>query len=175
MAAVNSVEIIKKVQDFMDRLDENVLNRKVFNNVKVKHLAAMVLAGTALHGFGRVDGGETAGEIYKGGIEAIVSMVGAASLGKERYIGGNEASERSGLNMLTVVATRFMVSQVENGENLYDDKGTYKGTVVNRYDREGNVVERVPVYQVKEGVKNKVQKMSGQVKTAFMKSKKQNG
>lgn len=175
MKAANSSETIKKVQNFMDRLDENVLNRKVLKNVKVKHLAAAFLAYKTLEGIGRVDSAETTGQIYAGGLEAISSMIGGASLGKERYIGGNEDSERSGLNMLTVAAARFMVSQVENGEKLYDDKGTYKGTVVNRYDREGNVVESVPVYQVKEGIKNKAQQLNNQIKAAFVKSKRQNG
>ena len=175
MKAANSSETIKKVQDFMDRLDENVLNRKVLKNVKVKHVAAAFLAYNALQGIGQVENAETTGQIYAGGVEAIGSMIGGAAMGREKYVGGNENSERSGLNMLTVAATRFMVSQVENGEKLYDEKGTYKGTVVNRYDREGNVVESVPVYQVKEGIKNKTQRLSQQVKNAFMQAKKQNG
>ena len=175
MKATNKNETIAKVQEFMDRLDKNVLNKEVLGKVKVKHLAAAFLAYKALQGIGKVDSAETTAQIFEGGVEAITSMIGGAAMGSEKYVGGREDSNRSGLNALTVAATRFMVSQVENGEKLYDEKGVYKGTVVNRYDREGNVVDNVPVYQVKEGIKNKTQRLSQQVKNAFMQAKKQNG
>ena len=53
--------------------------------------------------------------------------------------------------------------------------GRYTGTVVNRYDRDGKIVDSVPVYQVKEAAKSQMRKVAKNVQNMFMNAKKQNG
>ena len=67
------------------------------------------------------------------------------------------------------------MAQAENGEKLYDKDGRYTGTVVNRYDRDGKIVDSVPVYQVKEAAKSQMRKVAKNVQNMFMNAKKQNG
>lgn len=61
------------------------------------------------------------------------------------------------------------------GEKLYDKDGRYTGTVVNRYDRDGKIIDSVPVYQVKEAAKSQMRKVAKNVQNMFMNAKKQNG
>ena len=72
-------------------------------------------------------------------------------------------------------ATHFMVAQAEYGEKLYDKDGRYTGTVVIRYDRDGKIIDSVPVYQVKEAAKSQMRKVAKNVQNMFMNAKKQNG
>lgn len=171
MRAGESRTVIKRMQEFMDNLDRYVLNQKVLENVKVKHLAAAFRAYKALQGMGKVENAETAGQIYAGGLQAIASMGGTG----EKHFDGQENSDRTALNTMIVSATHFMVAQAENGEKLYDKDGRYTGTVVNRYDRDGKIVDSVPVYQVKEAAKSQMRKVAKNVQNMFMNAKKQNG
>ena len=171
MRAGESRTVIKRMQEFMDNLDRYVLNQKVLENVKVKHLAAAFRAYKALQGMGKVENAETAGQIYAGGLQAIASMGGAG----DKHFDGQENSDRTALNTMIVSATHFMVAQAENGEKLYDKDGRYTGTVVNRYDRDGKIVDSVPVYQVKEAAKSQMRKVAKNVQNMFMNAKKQNG
>lgn len=175
MRAGESRTVIKRMQEFMDNLDRHVLNQKVLGNVKVKHLAAAFLAYKALQGMGKVENAETAGQIYAGGLQAIASMGGAFGMIGEKHFDGPENSDRTALNTMIVSATHFMVAQAENGEKLYDKDGRYTGTVVNRYDRDGKIVDSVPVYQVKEAAKSQMRKVAKNVQNMFMNAKKQNG
>ena len=160
MRAGESRTVIKRMQEFMDNLDRHVLNQKVLGNVKVKHLAAAFLAYKALQGMGKVENAETAGQIYAGGLQAIASMGGAFGMIGEKHFDGPENSDRTALNTMIVSATHFMVAQAENGEKLYDKDGRYTGTVVNRYDRDGKIIDSVPVYQVKEAAKSQMRKVA---------------
>ena len=145
MRAGESRTVIKRMQEFMDNLDRHVLNQKVLGNVKVKHLAAAFLAYKALQGMGKVENAETAGQIYAGGLQAIASMGGAFGMIGEKHFDGPENSDR------------------------------YTGTVVNRYDRDGKIIDSVPVYQVKEAAKSQMRKVAKNVQNMFMNAKKQNG
>ena len=168
MRAGESRTVIKRMQEFMDNLDRHVLNQKVLGNVKVKHLAAAFLAYKALQGMGKVENAETAGQIYAGGLQAIASMGGAFGMIGEKHFDGPENSDRTALNTMIVSATHFMVAQAENGEKLYDKDGRYTGTVVNRYDRDGKIIDSVPVYQVKEAAKSQMRKVAKNVQNMFM-------
>jgi len=175
MRAGESRSVIKRTQEFMDNLDRNILNQKVLKGVKVKHIAAAFLAFKALQGMGKVENAETTRQIYVGGMQAIAAMGGAFGMMGEKHFDGNPNSDRTALNSAAVAAARFMVSQVENGEKLYNKDGKYVGTVVNRYDNEGKIVDSVPVYQVKEAAKEKARKVVKNVQNLFMSAKKQNG
>ena len=91
MRAGESRTVIKRMQEFMDNLDRYVLNQKVLENVKVKHLAAAFRAYKALQGMGKVENAETAGQIYAGGLQANASMGGAG----EKHLEGQENSART--------------------------------------------------------------------------------
>ena len=64
---------------------------------------------------------------------------------------------------------------MREGIVLYDKDGRYTGTVVNRYDRDGKIIDSVPVYQVKEAAKSQMRKVAKNVQNMFMNAKKQNG
>lgn len=102
-------------------------------------------------------------------------MGGAFGMIGEKHFDGPENSDRTALNTMIVSATHFMVAQAENGEKLYDKDGRYTGTVVNRYDRDGKIIDSVPVYQVKEAAKSQMRKVAKNVQNMFMNAKKQNG
>ncbi len=175
MKSGESKNTIKRMQEFLDRLDKHVLNQKVLGNVKVKHLAAAFLAYKTLQGMGTIENAETTGRVLAGGLQAVTAMGGAYGMIGERHVGGPENSERTALNAMVMSATHFMIAQREAGEKLYDKDGHYTGTVVNRYDNDGKVVASVPVYQVKEELKSKARKMTKNIQNMFMQAKKQNG
>lgn len=175
MRAAESRNVIKNMQQFMDNLDQHVLNRKIMGKVKVKHVVAAFCAFKMLQGFGKVENAETTAQIYAGGLQAIVSMGGAFGMVGEKNTGGRADSERTTLNALVGSAAHFMVSQAENGEKLYNKDGKYMGTVVNRYDENGKITASVPVYQIKEGIREKAGQISHDVRNLFMNRKRQNG
>lgn len=174
MRAGESRTVIKRMQEFMDNLDRHVLNQKVLGNVKVKHLAAAFLAYKALQGMGKVEMRNRRADLCRR-LQAIASMGGAFGMIGEKHFDGPENSDRTALNTMIVSATHFMVAQAENGEKLYDKDGRYTGTVVNRYDRDGKIIDSVPVYQVKEAAKSQMRKVAKNVQNMFMNAKKQNG
>ena len=175
MRAGESRQVIKKMQSFMDKLDKNVLDKKILNHIKVKHVAAAFFAYKTLSGMGRIESAETGMQSFIGGIEAVSSMGLGASLLKEKHYYSGGDSDRSALNRLVMTATHFMVSQVENGQSLYDKDGKYVGTIVNRYDDEGKIISSEPVYQVKKGIKSTTKEMSAHLQNMMIKSKHQNG
>lgn len=164
MRAGESSTTIKKMQDFLDKLDKHVLNRKILGGVKVKHVVAAFMAYKTLEGLGNVENAQTTGQILAGGVQAVTAMgLGFGMIG-ERHLHDKPAdSERTELNSMIMTATHFMVSQVENGKKLYDENGKYVGTMVNRYDNNGKIIESVPVYQIKEGIKSKISKLMPKV------------
>ncbi len=175
MRAGESRTVVKRMQEFMDNLDRHVLNQKVLNNVKVKHLVAAFLSFKALQGMGKLENAETVGQIYAGGLQAIASMGGAFSMMGEKHFDGGANSDRTGLNSVVVAATHFMVAQAENGKKLYNKDNRYVGTMVNRYDRDGKITASVPVYQFKEAAKCKMRGMAQNVQKLIMNARKQNG
>ena len=164
MEAGESRTVIKKMQDFLDKLDKHVLNKKILKGIKVKHVVAAFMAYKTLQGMGIMEQSQTSGQVLAGGIKAIAAMgTGFGMIGERHFDGKPADSERTELNSMIMTATHFLVSQVENGNKLYDDEGKYIGTVVNRYDNNGKVIESVPVYQLKEGVKSKMSKLMPKV------------
>lgn len=164
MRAGESSTTIKKMQDFLDKLDKHVLNRKILGGVKVKHVVAAFMAYKALQGMGNIENAQTAGDVFAGGIQAVGAIGAGFGMVGERHLYDKPAdSERTELNSMIMTATHFMVSQVEDGKKLYDKNGKYVGTVVNRYDNNGKIIESVPVYQIKEGIKSKISKLMPKV------------
>ena len=99
MRAGESSTTIKKMQDFLDKLDKHVLNRKILGGVKVKHVVAAFMAYKALQGMGNIENAQTAGDVFAGGIQAVGAIGAGFGMVGERHLYDKPAdSERTELN-----------------------------------------------------------------------------